>query len=308
MAAAPVEVARARAMGCSLHVVVVGGPSGLARWACERVGDLERRWTRFRDDSELAALNRCAGEAVEVSPETFMVVSRAVAAWWATGGWFDPTVLRAVELAGYDRSYEHLGATVPLGQAAVVEVPGCAGIDLDAARSAVRLPAGVGLDLGGIGKGAAADIVVGEALGAGAAGVMVNIGGDLRAEGTAPDAHGWVVAVEDPRVPDRELARLALASGAVATSSRLARTWARPGGGRAHHLIDPAAGRPAAGAALAATVVAGEGWWAEALAKAALLAGPAEGPALLDGAGLPGLVVDDAGGTHPSAAWGRYCT
>lgn len=296
-------------MGCELHVVVVGGPAGLARRACARVKDLERRWSRFNPDSELSALNRRAGEPVVVSAETFEVIARAVEAWWATGGWFDPTVLGAVCAAGYDRDYGQLASVgcSPERAAVVVEVPGCAGVELDPESSTVRLPVGVRIDLGGIGKGCAADLVVGELRAAGADGALVSIGGDLRAEGESPDGDGWVVAVEDPRDPGRELARLGLASGAVATSSRLARMWTRADGGLAHHLIDPATGRPSTAGALAVTVAAGEGWWAEAAAKAALLAGPAEGTAMLDQAGIPGLVVDDAGGVHTSAAWPRYC-
>ena len=62
--------------------------------------------------------------------------------------------------------------------------------------------------------------------------------------------------------------------GAVATSSRLLRRW-QTTAGEAHHLIDPTTGHPVQTEVVAATVVAGEAWWAEALSKAVFLAGPA---------------------------------
>jgi thiamine biosynthesis lipoprotein len=148
-------------------------------------------------------------------------------------------------------------------------VPGCASIELDAGLRAVRLPAGVGIDPGGIGKGLAADIVVGELLGAGAAGALVSLGGDVRVAGEPPDGDRWTLVVEHP-VTGADLLAVGLVDGAVATSSTLRRRWAVEGGTR-HHVVEPTSGRSATGPLVAATAVAGEGWWAEALATAALL-------------------------------------
>jgi thiamine biosynthesis lipoprotein len=151
--------------------------------------------------------------------------------------------------------------------------PGPVGIELDARSRTVTLPPGVTFDPGGIGKGLAADLVAAELVGAGAAGALVNLGGDLRALGMPPAHTGWVISVPDPWRPRRELIRIALPQGAVATTSRLRRRWSTPRGA-AHHLIDPATGRPAASDVVAVTVVAAEAWRAEALAKLAFLAAP----------------------------------
>ena len=106
-----------------------------------------------------------------------------------------------------------------------------------------------------------------------------------------------MVAVEDPFHPNRELARVVVADGGVATSSRLVRRWRR-GGGSYHHLIDPASGLPSHSGLAAVTVVAGCAWWAEVLATAAFVAGPEEGAGLLDLHGVTGVLVDDRGGTR----------
>src|SRR5204862_328066 len=77
----------------------------------------------------------------------------------------------------------------------------------------VRLPAGTGFDPGGIGKGLAADMVVAETMAAGAAGVCVNLGGDLRVTGLDPTDAAWTVAVEYP-LAARPLAYVGLRDGA----------------------------------------------------------------------------------------------
>ena len=95
--------------------------------------------------------------------------------------------------------------------------------------------------------------------------------------------------------------------GAVATSSRTKRTWTvddRP----AHHLIDPSTGRPASTGLAAVTVLAGNTARAEVLAKAAFVAGPVRGSALLDECDAPALLVDDDGGRTTTSAWSRFCT
>jgi thiamine biosynthesis lipoprotein len=119
----------------------------------------------------------------------------------------------------------------------------------------------------------------------------VNVGGDLRVAGRPPTPAGWTVGVDDP-FGGPPLTTLSLQEGAIATSSRLGRTWMRSGVLR-HHLLEPATGQPASTRLAAVTVVAGRGWWAEVLAKAIFLAGPSGGVALLEQAGATGLLLDD---------------
>jgi FAD:protein FMN transferase len=258
-------------MGSDAEVLVVGGSPGLLGRARRRVADLEARWSRFRPDSELSHLNARAGAEPEaVSEETFLLLERAVDAWRLTDGRFDPTVLGDVLRSGYTTSFD----------------------EPDHAARTARLPAGVGVDPGGIGKGLAADLVVTELLADGADGACVNLGGDIRVAGTPPAA-SWVVAIEHPWRSD-PAAVVHLRDGAVATSSRLRRRWTTDAGA-AHHLIDPERGRPVDAEVATATAVAAHGWQAEAFAKAAFVAGPLAGLDLLERVGVAGLVVDDDG-------------
>jgi thiamine biosynthesis lipoprotein len=290
-------------MGSEAHLLVVPGEGEADRadellavgWA--RVDELEDRWSRFRPDSEVSALNRHPGAPVIVSDDTVELVRHAVAAWALTGGRFDPTVGAALVAHGYDRDL----AEVVRGTATVLEpppVPGPAGIVVDPDLGAVLLPAGVTFDPGGIGKGLAADMVARAVLAAGAAGVLVNLGGDLRAAGEPPDPDGWPVSLPDPTRPGHEMARFALPWGAVATTSRLRRRW-RTTRGEAHHVIDPTTGRPADTEVAAVTVVADQGWRAEAIATAMFLGGVGE---LARHPDVHVVVVDADGRRHATAA------
>jgi thiamine biosynthesis lipoprotein len=276
-------------MGSSAHVLVHGGPDGLLDHAVRRIEQLEERWSRFRPDSEVSRMNASSGCLTIVSPDTYLLVERSVEAWQASDGAFDPTVLGALIDLGYDTDLAELPCVGRCDRLEAVghddartvadarPAAGCGGIELFPALPAVRLPAGIALDPGGIGKGLAADLVSAELTDRGARGALVGLGGDLRVRGAAPGGHSWAIAIEDPFVPDADLTVLAIDHGAVATSSTLRRRW-HHGGRVVHHVIDPATGRPAIGDLVAATVVADDCWRAEAAATALLVTGPDRPP------------------------------
>ncbi len=264
-------------MGGSLHIIAVGGPTGLTVAAARLVSDLERRWTRFSPGSELSRLNAHAGAPVFVSPATAHLVERLRWAWESTSGAFDPTA--SVTALGYDRELTEMCRRAvdvrptdwPGGAGRGV---GCDGVEVDVASGYVLLPPDVQLDPGGLGKGLAADLVAESMFAAGAAGAVVNLGGDLRVVGNPRPANGsptgWRVGIEDPHDPSRCVAVIPLPSGAVATSSVLRRRW-RTSGGWCHHLLDPRTGLPVAAEFDTITVVTREAWWAEAMTKALMV-------------------------------------
>ena len=268
----PADTADRHLMGTDVRVVVTGGvPS--AELVLDRIAQLERRWSRFDPGTELSFVGRAGGRPVVVSTETAELVARSAYAWERTDGLFDPTVADALVAAGYDRDFDEL-VTDELVTAAPTAgagpapdpAPGMSGVLVDVSTGMVRFPPQVRVDPGGIGKGLAADIAAAESLGAGARGVLVSVGGDLRADGEVPDG-GWEIEVDHLVGPPM---RLNLHTGAVATSSVLRRRWGA-GSGRAHHVIDPRTGRPSDGPAVSVSVLASEAWWAEAVATALLV-------------------------------------
>jgi thiamine biosynthesis lipoprotein len=289
-------------MGTDVHVLVVGGTLRLLDTARDFVEELEELWSRFRPTSEVTRLNELAGRPVRVDPLTLSLIEHAVEGARLTEGRYDPTVLGAVLRAGYDRSFELLGEDTPRTGSALGL--GYERIVVDERGSTVTLPAGVGFDPGGIGKGYAADLLVRELLSQGAVGACANVGGDLRVEGAGPGGSSWTVAIEHPLRRD-PAALVGLSTGAVATSTRTRRAWG-PAGDRRHHLIDPATGEPARSGLASATVVAAEAWQAEVLAKAAYLAGVPDALSLLASLDVDGLLVDDGGSIHRTAGFDRF--
>jgi thiamine biosynthesis lipoprotein len=236
---------------------------------------LEQVMSRFRPDSELSRLN-AAGE-LDVSPDLAEVVELALAARDRSGGRFDPTVHNAVVAAGYDRTFSEL----PADTAEPPEAAACGGaVELDGCR--IRLAPGVRLDLGGIGKGFAAERVAAELALAGPC--LVSAGGDVAIRGV-PAQGCWPVAVADGPT-------LGLTGGGLATSGVDGRRWRR-GGSEQHHLIDPATGRPAESDLVRVTAHGDSAVEAEVLAKMLLLAGADEAAE----SGVPAVLVTAAGET-----------
>jgi thiamine biosynthesis lipoprotein len=288
-------------MGTQVELLAVDAPSGALAAARRRLAELEARWSRFRPDSELGTLNRAAGRPVAVSPETLTLLALAVLGWQTTAGRFDPTILDALEAAGYDRSFDQLPADgPPIGgrRPAPGPAPGLAGIRIDVEAGTATIPPGIRLDAGGLAKGYAADLLCAQLRIAGAAGGCVNIGGDLRVSGTAPQGGPWTIAVPHPH--GGQVATLLLAEGAAATSSPLQRAW-QVGGRPAHHLIDPRTGQPAQTGIAQVTVIAAEAWRAEVAAKAAFLASLPDALSLVPHLDAEALIVDQDGGLHLTA-------
>ena len=287
-------------MASTAHVVLVDADPGDIGYARRRLEDLERRWSRFLDASEVSRLNGAPEALVVVSGDTLRLVTTMLEAWRVTGGRYDPMLLAEIDAAGYVTSVDGSGRR-SAGVPGVSRRRSPADVRVHPSAPLVAVPAGAGLDPGGIGKGLAADLVVTELLERGAAGALVGIGGDLAAAGTPPAADGWYVAVEDPLDQRRTLATMTVSAGGVATPSTRTRTWPWHGETR-HHVLDPATGECSATDLAAVTVVARAGWEAEAHATAALLAGSRGALDYLERNRLDGFVTSRDGVTTSSPA------
>ena len=246
----------------------------------------EARFTRFSEDSELSQLNRTAGGWFIASNDLFEVVQLARRLMDQTCGLFDPSIMGALQRAGYDRSIDEIRAAGARASAAAPESwaterpQAFTGVTFKPEWHAIHLPAGTQIDLGGIAKGWIAEQAA-IILGRYASACAVSAGGDLFVYGLPQGDGFWPIALEDPRDPDKTVAVLQVRDGGLATSSITLRRWVQDGRER-HHIIDPRTGEPAVTDWLSVTVVAPHTATAEAFAKAILIAGTAQAQALAD--------------------------
>ena len=271
-----------RAMGCQMSVWLElkneETAAALLTEAEQMFLRAELCLSRFDAQSELSQLNANPGIWVPVSEMLWTVAVQARQMARETNGLFDPTLLTALEAAGYKTSFADLPfwaeemetdvetAVPPLGQWEAIQV--------HAEGRSLWLPKGIRLDLGGIAKGYVAQQVVNLLSDWGPC--LVDASGDLTA-GEAPTGWpGWPVAVAKPSanpLGERETQfPLWLVNGTMATSGIDYRRW-QQNGRSAHHLIDPRTGQPAQTDLLTATVLAKTAVRAEAWATAALVAG-----------------------------------
>jgi FAD:protein FMN transferase len=301
---APVTSSRWQALGTTASVVVVGaGAHDAARRAVEaQLAEIDSACSRFRDDSELAAVNAARGRRVRVSRTFLGALDVALRAAALTDGRVDPTVGGALVLAGYDRDFARIHDG-PARRVRAARAPGWRVVELDREAQTVRVPRGVALDLGATAKALAADRSAQQALAAGpATGVLVNLGGDIATAGDPP-AGGWPVRVADSHLagPGEPGQTVAIASGGLSTSSTTVRRWRRVGGD-AHHIVDPRTGSPAAEYWRTVSVAAATCVDANVASTAAIVLGA---PALewLAAAGLPARLVTAAGEVVATAGW-----
>ena len=253
-----------------------------------------RQLSRFLPDSELSRLNRDPRPRVPADPLLLRLASAAREAGELTGGVVDATLLREIEAAGYRDSMQGRPSGGRPAQAAAVAPAGPrpgrsrAKLSVDWQAEAIERPPGVEIDSGGIAKGLLADEVAASL--AKFPAYAVDCCGDVRIGGAAGGRR--TIRVEDP-FGGEPICSLEVSDGGVATSGITRRSWDGAGGDPAHHLLDPATGRPAFTGVVQATALAPSAFLADVHAKWALLSGPELGPAHLPHGGV--LVRADGG-------------
>lgn len=254
---------------------------------------LEQLLSTWIADSELSRVNQSAGrEPVVVSEETMELVERSLEIARLTEGGFNIAVGPAVEVWSVTEQ-QRLPTESELAQLkALVD---WRRIELDKSHHTIRLPlAGMRIDVGGIGKGYAADRAAEAMRRAGAKGGVVALSGDIKAFGSLPGSRGFPVGIRHPRHEEALLAVLDLADEAISTAGDYERYFERDGV-RYHHILDPDTLQPSR-ACQSVTVIAADGTMADGLDTGVFVRGPERGMALIER--LPGVeaVIVDADG------------
>ena len=275
------------AMGSDVRLVIgdpllPSAPEPLAAADRERafVHNFGKRLSRFRTDSELSALNADPSECVGASPLLRAAVGAGLWAADRSGGLVDPTLVRALERSGYDRSLDGvapaslaqaLSEAPPRGPARAHPAAVWRRVAIDDVTRTISRPPGVMLDTGGTGKGLCADAVASRLTGY--TRYVVDCGGDIAIGGVGAQLDPYEIAIEHPltRAP---IGLITVARGGIATSGLNVRIWRRADGVYAHHLLDPSTGSPVWSGLVGATALGGSALEAETLSKMALLLGP----------------------------------
>lgn len=237
--------------------------------------------SRTAAGSALARLN-AAGEGTYAAGETLpALIETALRLSEASGGAFDPTLARVMDAWGFTKEERRVPAQEELDA-----LRGSVGADrvvLSKTETGctVSLPTGVQLDLGGIAKGYAADLLCAQLREAGATSAALDLGGDVCVLGTKPDGSDWRIAVKDPADSEGYLGVLTAADAFIVTSGVYERYFEEDGV-RYHHIIDPETLRPAESGLVSVTVVCGNGAWADALSTACFVLGADGALALRD--------------------------
>lgn len=238
----------------------------LGHLAAQEAWRIETKYSRYRPESIVSAINGSRGKSVVVDAETAALIDYAARCHALSAGGFDITsgVLRRCWT--FDGS-DHVPA--PDDVARLLPLVGFDKVEWQSPR--ITLPAGMELDFGGFGKEYAVDRVLAIAAGRFPGAILVNFGGDLAAN-HAPSSAPWQVGVERPDTDREARLLLELTRGGLATSGDTRRFLLRDGV-RYSHILDVRTGWPVANVPRSVTVAAASCVEAGMLATLAMLQG-----------------------------------
>lgn len=297
-----------RTMGTSYHVTVAGADDDAARAQVQAVIDgvlheAEQHLSTYNEQAEISRFNRSrTDDWQDVSPTLFAVAQEARAVSELTNGAFDITVTPLLELWDFSVSQPALAAArEPFDPPAIETIErvrrqtGYAQLELRRSpREAMRKtdPA-LQLTVDGIAPGYAVDRIATELRALGHDDFIVEIGGEVRAQGQRPAGGPWRIAVEVPQSLGQEpLAGIRLRDAAVSTSGDYRDQRTDRTGQRYSHTVDPRTGRPVQGRLTSVTVIDASAARADAYATALMVMGTEAGLAWARQQRVPALFVE----------------
>ena len=256
--------------------------------------------SRTAEGSELYALNASNGETVECGADDILpaLIETALTISDATEGAFDPTLAPVLDAWGFTKDERRVPSTDELKE--LLSHTGCGKVALEKTADGwtVTLLDGTQLDLGGIAKGYAADLLRAQLEKEGVTSATLDLGGDVFVMGRKTDGSDWRIAVKDPADTESYLGVVSAADKFIVTSGVYERYF-EENGVRYHHILDPKTGCPAESGLVSVTVLCENGAWADALSTACFVLGPDGALALRDDLADQGtnfeliLVTDD---------------
>ena len=224
------------------------------------------------DDTELLSVNRApAGTATPVSPDTFAVLSAALDYSRVSNGAFDVTIWPLVTLWSIGSG----GETVPPEEqiAAARDLVDYTDLTLHADETVTLARDGMGVDVGAIAKGYAADEAERILRDAGVTSALLDFGGNILVIGAKPDDSLWRIGIQRPDAErSRYIGIIHTANRTVVTSGPYERFFVEDGI-RYHHILDPETGYPSRNGLVQVTIVADRSIDADALSTTSYVLG-----------------------------------
>ncbi len=240
---------------CTITLYTGGSESALDA-AFARLAEIDARMTISKSDSEVIEVNKASGlHPVRVSADTFQVISRGLELSAQGQGAFDITVEPLVQLWGIGTSKARVPRPDEIKSA--VSHIGFRDLLLSDRDSSVFLKRpGMGIDLGSIAKGYAADEVARILKEHGVSAALINLGGNVLTMGTKPDGNLWRIGVQNPDQPrGTHIGIVSIAGGSVTTAGTYERFF-EENGKRYFHILDARTGYPAWNGLAAVAIVA----------------------------------------------------
>ena len=259
-------------LGTTVTVTIYGkSDSAVFDDVFARVEEIEQKMSTSEDDydaTELMQVNDAAGAgAVTVSRDTLDVVKVALAFSEATGGAFDVTVFPLVKLWGIGTEGAHVPTLTEIESATALV--NYRDVRLNEDDLSIYLPkAGMGIDVGGIAKGYAADEAAAILKVAGVKHALLDFGGNILTVGDKPDGSLWRIGIQVPDGTRGEYLGIAtVADQAVVTSGTYERYFEEDGV-RYHHILDTKGGYPVQNGLESVTIFTKDSISADALSTA----------------------------------------
>ncbi|MGN7358354.1 FAD:protein FMN transferase [Paenibacillus sp. SAF-054] len=240
----------------------------------DMLGDMDHKLSRTLEGSEISKVNQEAGKAaVPVSQDTFDVVKKALDYAVDTGGLYDPSVGPLVSLWNIGNEGAHVPAKSELAE--VMNRIGYKDVILNAEKRTIQLARkGMALDLGGIGKGYAADRVADYLKSEQVDSAIINLGGSsIIALGSKPGGQEWNIGLQDPdQTRGTSLGNVQLINKTIDSSGVYERFFME-NGVKYHHILDPRTGYPSQSGLKSVTIISDSATDADALSTAVFIMG-----------------------------------
>lgn len=230
-------------MGSPFKIIVYAPDDSIANKAAQsafrRIEDLNASLSDYRDDSEINAVSAQSGsdQWIPVSKDLFNILFISDAVSRKTGGAFDATLGPIVQEWRRATRKGYFPDSALIKDA--LSKTGYQKIRFDAARQSIMLPdKGMRLDIGGLGKGYAADEAVKVLKSYGIRSAMIDAGGKLALMDAPPGEKGWKIVISSGR---DSIETIEYANVGMATSGPTHR-FLEYHGKRYSHIVDPKTG------------------------------------------------------------------